>query len=95
MRRSGTLVLIAGLTSLSLAGCEQNTTVPADDADEAVVTDTETRTDVVPVPVPGPTSTVTAVPGDPDPDTEFRVGPDGVRIRDDDTNIDVKTGRNP
>lgn len=60
MRTTATLAII-GCSLIALAGCKQETVVPADSATTAVVVSAPmpTQTEVVGVPVPGPTSTET------------------------------------
>jgi hypothetical protein len=62
MRTTATLAII-GCSLIALAGCKQETVVPADSATTAVVMPAPmpTQTEVVGVPVPGPTSTQTNV----------------------------------
>ena len=62
MRTTATLAII-GCSLLALAGCKQETVVPADTATTTVVVPSPmaTQTEVVGVPVPGPTSTQTNV----------------------------------
>ena len=64
MRTTATLAII-GCSLIALAGCKQETVVPADTATTTVVmpdpTPMPTQTQVVGVPVPGPTSTQTNV----------------------------------
>ena len=64
MRTTATLAII-GCSLIALAGCKQETVVPADPATTTVVMPAPmpvpTQTEVVGVPVPGPTSTQTNV----------------------------------
>ena len=64
MRTTATLAII-GCSLIALAGCKQETVVPADTATTTVVVPAPmpvpTQTEVVGVPVPGPTSTQTNV----------------------------------
>lgn len=67
MRHTHTIAAL-GCALLALAGCKQETVVPADDATTtvAVPVPMPTETQVIGVPVPGPTSTqtnVVTVPG--------------------------------
>ena len=61
MRKSIKLIVIGGFAGLALAGCKQETTVPADDATatEVVAVPGATSSSTTVVPVPGPTSTST------------------------------------
>lgn len=62
MRTTATLAII-GCSLIALAGCKQETVVPADSATTTVMVPAPmpTQTEVVGVPVPGPTSTRTDV----------------------------------
>ena len=64
MRTTATLAII-GCSLLAIAGCKQETVVPADAATTTVLVPAPmpmpTQTEVVGVPVPGPTSTQTNV----------------------------------
>lgn len=62
MRTTATLAVIS-CSLLAIAGCKQETVVPADPATTTVVMPAPmpTQTEVVGVPVPGPTSTRTDV----------------------------------